>query len=186
MNSHKRARIVFIAIVSAIQLTSLATTVCAQTVKTQGLIKGRSGATIILQTPDSSQVLVLLTDNTQVGQVEGMLQVRRKEMSMAALIPGLAIQVEGVNNGLNQLEATLVKFKGNDLERAQSIQAGLHETQAQSQQNRHELEKQNAQLAKQNAELKTHSESLTAQSESLKQQQTQLVAHQEKIAANKA
>src|SRR5579864_7531038 len=150
MNRYQRARIVLMAILSLIVLTSLSAILSAQTVKIQGLIKARSGATMIVQTPDSSQVVVLLTDKTQVGQIEGMLQVRRKEMSMAALIPGLAVQVEGNYNGLNQLEATLIKFKGNDLERAQSIQAGLHETQAQAQQNRQELEKHNAELEKQN------------------------------------
>jgi anaerobic C4-dicarboxylate transporter len=36
--------------------------------------------------------------------------------------------------------AKLVKFKGNDLERARSIQAGLHETQAQAQRSTEELE----------------------------------------------
>ena len=54
---------------------------------------------------------------------------------MAALIPGLEIQVEGTYDGQNQLVAKLIKFQGNDLERAQSIQAGLHETQEQAQRN---------------------------------------------------
>lgn len=55
---------------------------------------------------------------------------------MAALIPGLEIQVEGTYDGQNQLVAKLVKFQGNDLERAQSIQAGRHVTEAQAQRNR--------------------------------------------------
>ena len=41
-----------------------------------------------LQTPDSSKVVVVLTDNTQVAQVQGVFKARRKQMSMAALIPG--------------------------------------------------------------------------------------------------
>jgi outer membrane protein OmpA-like peptidoglycan-associated protein len=179
MNSYRRARIVFIAILSIILLSLLSATVFAQTTKIQGMIKGRTGATMIVQTPDASQVVVLLTDKTHVGQIEGMLQVRRKEMSMAELIPGLEIQVEGSYNGLNQLEAAVIKFKGNDLERARSIQAGLHETQAKAQRNTEELEKQNA-------ELKTHAETLTTQNENLKQQQAQLTAQQEKINANRA
>ena len=63
---------------------------------------------------------------------------------MAALIPGLAVQVEGTYNAQNQLVANLVKFKGNDLERAEAIQAGMHETQVQAQQNKQELVKQGA------------------------------------------
>jgi outer membrane protein OmpA-like peptidoglycan-associated protein len=77
-------------------------------------------------------------------------------MSMAALIPGLEVQVEGAYDSQNQLVAKVVKFKGDDLERAQAIQAGLHETHEQTGQN----------------------------SEDLKQQQKELTAQQQKIAAN--
>ena len=144
----------------------------AQTVKVQGLIKGRNGDQMILQTSDSPKLVVVLTDSTEVGQVQGMLKARRKQMSMAALIPGLAVQVEGMYNADNQLVATKVSFKGNDLEQAQSIQAGLHETQQQTQKNQQELEQQNAALQQQNA--------------ALQQQQAQLTEQQKKIAANKA
>jgi outer membrane protein OmpA-like peptidoglycan-associated protein len=140
--------------------------------KIQGMIKSRSGATMIVQSPDSSGVEVVLTDKTQVGQIEGVLKVRRKEMSMAALIPGLEVQVEGDYNEHRQLIATVVKFQGNDLERAQSIQAGMHETQAKAASNKEELEKQNERLAKQNEELA--------------RQHEKLEGHEQKIAANKA
>ena len=50
---------------------------------------------------------------------------------MAALIPGLAVKVEGTYNNQNQLVAKSVRFKGNDLEQAKAIQAGMHETKAQ-------------------------------------------------------
>jgi outer membrane protein OmpA-like peptidoglycan-associated protein len=136
------------------------------------MIKARSGATIIVQTSDSPRVIVSLNDETQVSQIEGVLKARRKDMSMAALIPGLEIQVEGSYDSRNQLVAKLVKFEGSDLERAQFIQAGVHETQEHAQQTRQELEKQRAELK--------------AQAESLKQQQGQLTAQQQKIAANKA
>jgi outer membrane protein OmpA-like peptidoglycan-associated protein len=144
----------------------------AQTVKVQGLIKGRNGDQMILQTSDSPKLVVILTDSTQVGQVQGVFKARRKQMSMAALIPGLAVQVEGMYNADNQLVATKVAFKGDDLEQAQSIQAGLHETQQQTQKNQQELEAQNAALQQQNA--------------ALQQQQAQLTEQQQKIAANKA
>jgi OmpA-OmpF porin, OOP family len=94
-----------------------------------------------------------------------MLKARKKDMSMAALIPGLAVKVEGTYNAQKELVATKVRFKGNDLERAQAIEAGMHETKAQTQQNQEELEKQKA---------------------ALEQQQAQLAEHHAKIAANKA
>ena len=58
---------------------------------------------------------------------------------MAALIPGLAVKVEGTYNNQNQLVATSVSFKGNDLEQAQSIQAGLHETHVQARENKEQI-----------------------------------------------
>ena len=143
----------------------------AQT-KIEGVIKGRSGAEIILQTTDNPKVIVLLDDRTDVAQVQGPLKARKKEMSMAALIPGLPIQVEGTYNQKNQLVAKTIRFKGNDLEQAQAIQAGLAETAQQAQQNKEELEKQNAALAAQNA--------------ALKEQQDALNEQEKKIAANKA
>jgi len=153
-------------------LVALSSTIASAQTKVEGVIKGRSGAKIILQTADSPKLIVLLTDGTDVAQVQGALKVRRKHMSMAALIPGLPIQVEGTYDAQNQLVAKTVRFKGNDLEQAQAIQAGLAETQQQAQKNREELEKQNAALA--------------AQNEALKQQQEALTEQQKKIAANKA
>lgn len=147
-------------------------TVFAQTVKIEGLIKARRGDTMILSTSASPSVPVYLTDSTQVGQVQGLLKARRKEMSMAALIPGLQVKVEGTYNEQGQFVATSVSFKGNDLEDAQKIEAGMHETKEQVQQHQEELQKQNAELK--------------AQNEALQQQQTQLTEHQSKIAANKA
>lgn len=137
----------------------------AQTVKIEGLIKARSGDTMTLSTSASPSVPVYLTDSTQVGQVQGLFQARRKEMSMAALIPGLQVKVEGTYNDKGQLVAKSVSFKGNDLEDAEKIEAGMHETKVQMQE--------------QNAALK-------AQNEALQQQQAQLAEHEAKIAANKA
>ena len=171
MNQRKQFGVLCIASVLVLILVT-GTMLSAQTVKVQGLIKGRSGATMVLQTQDSPKLVVLLTDSTQVGQVQGVFKARRKEMSMAALIPGLAVQVEGTYNDQNQLVANKVSFKGDDLEQAQSIQAGLHETQVQTQKNQEELAQQNA--------------ALKAQNEALQQQQQQLTEQQAKLAANKA
>ena len=140
----------------------LSTTVAAQSVKIEGIIKARNGESMLVQTSESPNLVVLLTDRTEVGQVQGVLKARRKQMSMAALIPGLPIKVEGTYDNENQLVAKSVSFKGNDLEQAQSIQAGLHETQKQAQQNTEELEKHNAELKAQNEALQQHQQQLTA------------------------
>jgi OOP family OmpA-OmpF porin len=155
---------------------SLATLVCgvteAQTAKAQGLITGRNGETMTVQTQDSSKVVVVLTDDTQVAQIQGVFKARRKQMSMAALIPGLQVQVEGAYNAQNQLVASSIKFKGNDLEDAQTIQAGLQPTKEQVEQNQQELAQPTAALERQQQEIQ--------------QQQQQISLAQEKIDANKA
>src|SRR5580698_8002964 len=69
--------------------------VSAQTTKVNGVITGRSGSGMTLQTSSEPKLEVVLTDDTQVAQVQGVFKARRKEMSMAALIPGLQDQAEG-------------------------------------------------------------------------------------------
>lgn len=146
---------------------ALASTIISAQTKLEGVIKGRNGAQIILQTADSPKLIVLLTDSTDVAQFQGALKARTKRMSMAALVPGLPIKVEGIYDADNQLVATKIRFKGNDLEQAQAIQAGLAETQKQAQKNKEELEKQNAELAAQNAALKEQSAKVAANKEAI-------------------
>jgi len=159
-------------LVLSLGMAALSSTIASAQTKLEGIIKGRSGPQIFLQTADSPKVVVLLTDSTDVAQVQGALKVRKKEMSMAALIPGLPIQVEGSMNADNQLVASKIRFKGNDFEQAQAIQAGLAETSAKASQNEAELAKHDAELAAQNAELT--------------EQQKKIAANKAAIAANSA
>lgn len=162
MNHFNLLRIVRVVLLSFFGAALLSTMALAQSIKVQGLIKTRNGDTMTLQTSESPNLVVLLTDNTQVGQVQGAFKARRKEMSMAALIPGLAVKVEGTYNDQNQLVAKSVSFKGNDLEQAQKIEAGMHETRVQAGQNKAELEKHKAELQKQNVALQQQQEQIAA------------------------
>jgi OmpA-OmpF porin, OOP family len=163
MNQYRRLRIICFAALWVVGCALSSAT--AETAKVEGLITGRNGDTMIVQTANVPNLIVILNDNTEVGQVQGVLKARRKQMSMAALIPGLAVKIEGTYNERNELVASLVKFKGNDLQRAESIQAGMHESQEE--------------LKKQQAELQVHYAAL-------QQHEAQLTEHQAKIAANKA
>jgi len=165
-------RIAYLVTMLVIGLAFMSPIAAAQSVKVEGIVKARNGDTMIIKSSGSLDLTVLLTDDTKVGQIQGVFQARRKDMSMAALIPGLQVKVEGTYDDQKQLIAKSVAFKGNDLEDAEKIEAGMHETKVQVQQNQAELEKQNA--------------ALKAQNEALQQQQAQLTEHQAKIAANKA
>ncbi len=52
-------------------LSLLSMVASAQGTKATGQIKSRSGATMVLQTSGSSNMTVVLTDSTQVGQKKG-------------------------------------------------------------------------------------------------------------------
>jgi outer membrane protein OmpA-like peptidoglycan-associated protein len=143
-----------------------------QTMKLQGVIDGRSGATMSLQIVGSPDATVLLTDTTDVGEIEGVFHGRTKQMPMTALIPGLPVQVSGTYNGQNQLVADSVKFKGSDLKTAMDAQAGLQPTEQK--------------VAANTAAIQQTDEQLAAQKAALEAQQAQLTEEQQKIAANKA
>jgi len=151
----------------------------AQSQKIQGNIISRAGNTMTMTTSDGSKVVVALTDNTDVQQLEGKFKARKKEMSMAALIPGLACQVQGSYNAQNQLVADWVRFTGEDLEQAQSAQAAVHATAVAAAKNQAELQQQADALAAQNAALK-------AQQQALDKQQAEIAANKAQIAATSA
>ena len=144
----------------------------AQNMNVQGVIDGRSGATMSLRVPGSPDVTVILTDTTDVGEVEGLFHGRTKQMAMTSLIPGLPVQVSGFYNAQNQLVANSVKFKGSDLKAAMDAQAGLQPTEQKVAANTAQIQQSEQQLAQQQAALQA--------------QQQQLTAEQQKIAANKA
>jgi outer membrane protein OmpA-like peptidoglycan-associated protein len=144
----------------------------AQNAKLQGVINGRSGPTMTVQTPDGGNVVVVLNDYTTVEDVSGLFHARRKQMGVTALVPGLQVQVEGNYNAQNQMVASDVKFNGKALQTATDIQAGVTPVEQQEQ-------AQQQQLAQQQAQLK-------AQQQALTKEQKEEAAEAAKIAANKA
>jgi OOP family OmpA-OmpF porin len=151
-------------IVAALMIV-LAGSVATQGQTVKGVINGRSGATMTLQTVDTPKLVVLLTPTTEVDEVQGVLKARKKQMAMTSLIPGLPVEVHGSTNDQGQLVADSVKFKGNDLKAAMDAQAGLQTT----------IEAQEAQQQ----QIQQSQQALVAQ-------QAQLTAQEQKIAANKA
>jgi len=142
----------------------------AQSNKVKGVINGRSGATMTVQTQDSGNVIVVLTPATQVEEPEGVF--RKKHLSMTALVPGLAVEVKGAFNAQNQLVADNVTFHGSDLQTAQDIQAGLTPTEQQVQQSQKQIQAQQQEIRQQQQQLQA--------------QQQESTEHAAAIAANKA
>ena len=179
MNKKRISVVPVVLIATLVVLVTASVSAFAQTLKIQGNIISRAGNSMTMKTSDGNNVVVLLNDNTDVQQVEGAFKARRKEMSMAALIPGLTCQVQGTYNAQNQLVAQWVRFTGEDLEQAQSAQAAVHETKVAAAANQAELQQQADALAAQNAALKEQQAAITAQ-------QKEIAANKAKIAANSA
>lgn len=158
------ARTMFVAL-SLAAILLLDGAAIAQSAQLQGLIDGRRGATMTVKSQDSGTVVVVLSDNTDVQEVEGGFHMRKKEMGLTALVPGLAVQVKGSYNAQNQLVADSVRFKGSDLKTAQDIQAGVAPVVQQEQVQQQQMAQQESQI---------------------QQQQAELTAEQQKVAANKA
>ena len=163
MMDRKSNGLTFIVIVVLVTV-SLGTFVAAQTQQIQGVINGRTGSTMTVQT-ETGNVVVLLTNGTEVRETSGMFHTRKKEMAMTALVPGLQVQVKGAYGSNNQLIADSVTFNGNALKTATDIQAGVTPLEQQQQ-------AQQQQLAQQEAKLQ--------------QEQAQQAADEAKIAANQA
>lgn len=164
------AGLIVTASVAAVML--VCSVAAAQSAKLQGVINGRSGATMTVQTQDMGNVVVVLTNYTQVEDESGLLHARRKQMSLTALVPGLQVQVQGNYNAQNQLVADTVKFNGKNLQTATDVQAGVAPVEQQEQAQQQKLAEQQAQLQQ--------------QQQALAKEQQQQAADEAKIAANKA
>jgi outer membrane protein OmpA-like peptidoglycan-associated protein len=158
---------VILSLVAPLVLSGVA---AAQSTQVKGVINGRSGATMTVQSQNSENVTVVLTSATQVLEPEGAF--RKKHLAMTALVPGLSVEVKGSMNAQNQLVADSVIFHGSDLKTAQDIQAGLTPAEQQIQQQQQQMKQQEQQIQQQQAQIQA--------------QQQVSAEHAAELAANKA
>ena len=79
-----------------------------------------------VKTADSPRVTVLLSDTTKATEKGGFLGLDRKDLGIAALMPGMSVKVEGSYDTDHQLVARKVTFSRNSLNTAKQIDAGLN------------------------------------------------------------
>ena len=101
----KETGVTLFATASLAAILLLGGTAVAQSNQIQGVINGRNGATMTVQTQDTGNVVVLLTPDTVAEDVAGVFHARKKQMSVTVLVPGLQVQVQGTYNAQNQLVA---------------------------------------------------------------------------------
>jgi outer membrane protein OmpA-like peptidoglycan-associated protein len=79
--------------------------------KVIGQIVSRNGdAVSVKEKKTNEMVIVNLTDNTKVEREKGSLRMRRSDMDVTAMVPGLTISAEGVGNAKGQLDASKITF----------------------------------------------------------------------------
>jgi OOP family OmpA-OmpF porin len=132
--------------------------------KVKGLITARTGDTIALKTTDGGSVTVTLDDDTKVQQPKG-LGVRKKQMSAAALIPGLKVSVDGTSQDATHILAKSITFDKDDLQTAEMIQAGLNPTEQ---------------------KVAANQQNITENKQNIEGNKQNISANQQNIAANKA
>ena len=128
MKRNQPGRIIFGVVTVLAVMALTCARAAAQDVTVQGIIVARSGANMVLKTADAPKLVVVLNDDTQAKEVEGKLGMRKKELGITALVPGLPVKVKGSYDAQNRLVANTVEFKSSDLKTAEEIQAGLAPT----------------------------------------------------------
>lgn len=78
--------------------------------KVTGTITARNGDLVIITVKkEGTSATVNLTDNTKIER-EKSLRLRREDMDVTAMVPGLTISAEGVGNSNGQLDANKITF----------------------------------------------------------------------------
>lgn len=122
--------------------------------KVQGEIVSRNGDLVSVKDKKTGGiVLVNLTDDTKVEREKGALRLRRADMDVTAMLPGLNIKAEGVGNAKGQLDASKIWFDPNtfDIEVAQEQQIMANKQAAGQAQNTANQGVQNAATAQSSA-----------------------------------
>ena len=83
--------------------------------KVTGTIVSRNGDLVTINIKkESTSAIVNITDNTKVER-EKSFRLRRADMDVTAMLPGLTISAEGVGNSTGQLDASKITFNPDTL-----------------------------------------------------------------------
>ena len=156
---------------------TLGTSAAAQKkAKFNGMIKTRTGDTLIVKTRDGDKTVVL-TDDTKTKDDKGLFGLEKEIMSDAVLIPGLKLKVDGTTDDQGRVVAKTITVDGDDLETAEMIQAGLHPTAEQVAANVQAIEANRQGVA-------ANKEQLAAHKEKIETNQQNIAANRQQIEQN--
>jgi OOP family OmpA-OmpF porin len=153
-------------------------------VKVKGLITTRTGETLTMKTADGGSAVVVLTDSTKVQQPKG-LGLRKKQMSFAVLIPGLKVSVDGTGDQ-SRVTANSITFDADDLQLAETIQAGLTPTRHAVQTNQQNIASNKQNIQSNQQDIAANEVKTAANKEAISANREDIEANQQEIeAANK-
>ena len=143
--------------------------------KVKGMISGRTGETLIVNSPDG-KVTVVLTDDTTTQDKRGLFGLEKQHMSSVVLIPGLKVDVSGTSDDQGRVVAKTITVDGDDLETSQMVQAGLTPTAEQVsanvkaiEANRQGVAANQVQLAAQKQDIGTNAQGVAANQQQINQ-----------------
>jgi OmpA-OmpF porin, OOP family len=178
----KRGRDLALCRIAAVLMLLIGGVALGQNTTIKGLIVGRDGAMVNIKSQEGNTVSVTLDDSTKVEAIKGKLGLRRSDLGLTALVPGLPVEVKA-EGPANQLVAKTIRFKAADLETTNQIQAGLtpteqelSSTQQKVQANQQELQAQQQKLAAQNAQLQANQQQIDSNQQKIQQTQSDQAA----------
>ena len=144
--------------------------------KVKGMIRTRTGETLIVKTGNGDTTIVL-TDDTTTKDDKGLFGLDKEIFSNAVLIPGLKVKVDGTSDDQGRVVAKTITVDGDDLETAEMIQAGLHPTAEQVSANMQAIEANRQGVAANKVEL-------AAQKEAIQTNQQNIASNRQQIEQN--
>jgi outer membrane protein OmpA-like peptidoglycan-associated protein len=144
--------------------------------KVKGMIRARTGETLVVKT-SNGDTTVVLTDDTTTKDDKGLFGLDKEIFSNSVLIPGLKVKVDGTSDDQGRVVAKTITVDGDDLEAAEMIQAGLHPTAQQVSANMQAIEANRQGVAANKVEL-------AAQKEAIQTNQQNISANRQQIDQN--
>ncbi|HEV8134645.1 MAG TPA: OmpA family protein [Pyrinomonadaceae bacterium] len=149
----------------------------------KGMISGRTGETLIVNT-ETGKVTVVLTEGTKIRDKRGLFGLQEEQMAPTVLIPGLKVSVDGTSDGEGRVVAKTITVDGDDIESSQMIQAGLQPTADQVLEHEKELLEQQKAIGANRKRIVANQEQIAANTEDIETNQQKIAEHKKKIEQN--
>jgi len=151
--------------------------------KVKGMISGRNGDTLIVNT-SSGKVIVVLNEGTKIKDDRGLFGLQEEKLAATVLIPGLKVSVDGTSDAEGRVAAKTITVDGDDLESSQMIQAGVQPTADQVLEHEKELLNQQQAIGANRKRIVANQEQIAANREDIEINQQKIAEHKRKIEQN--